>query len=57
MRLLTDVELLRDLEPTVAANLNRHLAMAEEWLPHEWVPWSRGRDFTGEDGRAWTPHQ
>ena len=57
MRLLTDVELLRDLEPTVAANLNRHLAMAEEWLPHEWVPWSRGRDFTGEDGRAWTPDQ
>jgi acyl-[acyl-carrier protein] desaturase len=57
MRPLTDVELLRELEATVAANLNRHLELAEEWLPHEWVPWSRGRDFTGADGLAWAPEQ
>ena len=57
MRPLTDVDLLRELEPTVAANLNRHLDMAQEWLPHEWVPWSRGRDFTGDDGLAWAPEQ
>jgi acyl-[acyl-carrier-protein] desaturase len=31
--------------------------MAQEWLPHEWVPWSRGRDFTGEGGLAWAPEQ
>jgi acyl-[acyl-carrier-protein] desaturase len=54
---LSDVELLRELEPTVAANLDRHLAMAQEWFPHEWVPWSRGRDFTGEGGLAWAPDQ
>src|SRR5262245_61291730 len=53
MRALTDVDLLRELEPTVAANLNRHLDMAQEWLPHEWVPWSRGRDFTGDGGLPW----
>jgi acyl-[acyl-carrier-protein] desaturase len=57
MRPLTDVELLRDLEATVAANLNRHLQMAQEWLPHEWVPWTRGRDFTGDGGLAWAPGQ
>src|SRR5262245_46603652 len=57
MRPLTDVDLLRELEATVAANLNRHLQMAQEWLPHEWVPWSRGRDFTGDDGLAWAPGQ
>jgi acyl-[acyl-carrier-protein] desaturase len=57
MRSLTDIEVLRELEPVVAANLNRHLGMAQEWLPHEWVPWSRGRDFAGDDGFAWTPGQ
>jgi acyl-[acyl-carrier-protein] desaturase len=57
MRPLSDVDLLRELEPTVAGNLNRHLAVAQEWLPHEWVPWSRGRDFTGDGGLAWTPEQ
>src|SRR5690349_1749718 len=57
MRLLTDVELLRELEATVAVNLERHLQMAQEWLPHEWVPWSRGRDYSGDDGLAWDPSQ
>jgi len=57
MRTLTDVDLLCELEPTVAANLNRHLDMAQEWLPHEWVPWSRGRDFTGDAGLPWAPAQ
>src|SRR6476661_1675706 len=57
MRTLTDIDVLRELEPTVAANLNRHLEMAREWLPHEWVPWSRGRDFGGDGGAAWTPEQ
>jgi acyl-[acyl-carrier-protein] desaturase len=55
MRALTDAELLRELEPTVAANLERHLSMAQDWLPHECVPWSRGRDFTGEEGEPWAP--
>jgi acyl-[acyl-carrier-protein] desaturase len=57
MRHLSDLELLGELEPTVAANLERHLSMAEEWLPHEWLPWSRGRDFTGQTGLAWAPDQ
>jgi acyl-[acyl-carrier-protein] desaturase len=57
MRPLTDRELLEELEPAVASNLDRHLGMAQEWLPHEWIPWSRGRDFAGEDGLAWSPEQ
>jgi acyl-[acyl-carrier-protein] desaturase len=57
MQSVTDPELLRELAPTVAANLDRHLAVAQEWLPHEWVPWSRGRDFRGERGIGWTPDQ
>jgi acyl-[acyl-carrier-protein] desaturase len=53
----TELDLLRDLEPIVVANLNRHLAVAQEWLPHEWIPWSRGRDFTTEGGGPWSPEQ
>jgi len=54
---LSDADLLRELEGTVAKNLNRHLELAQEWLPHEWVPWSRGRDFTGDGGLAWAAEQ
>ena len=34
--------LLKELAPTVEDNLNRHLGVAQEWMPHEYVPWSRG---------------
>jgi acyl-[acyl-carrier-protein] desaturase len=50
--------LLRELEATVEANLNRHLSTAKEWFPHQYVPWSEGRDFDGLlDGDAWDPSQ
>jgi acyl-[acyl-carrier-protein] desaturase len=50
--------LLRDLEPVVEANLNRHLATAKEWFPHEYVPWSQGTDFDGVlDGSPWEASQ
>ena len=50
--------LLHDLEPVVEANLNRHLATAKEWFPHEYVPWGEGRDFDGVlGGLAWQPEQ
>jgi acyl-[acyl-carrier-protein] desaturase len=52
------VSLLRDLEPVVEVNLNRHLATAKEWFPHEYVPWSQGTDFDGVlGGQAWEPGQ
>lgn len=44
--------LLTELEPIAEGLLNKHLASAKEWFPHELVPWSRGRDF--EPGEAWT---
>ncbi|WP_329245886.1 acyl-ACP desaturase [Actinoallomurus sp. NBC_01490] len=47
--------LLMELEPVVAAELDRHLSVAREWFPHQYVPWSRGRDFDGPmDGEAWS---
>jgi len=49
--------LLKELEPTVARNLERHLAAARDWLPHEYVPWSEGRNFSLMDGEAWSVEQ
>src|SRR5512146_419488 len=51
---LTQTQLLLELEPVVESNLNRHLSMAKEWFPHEYVPWSDGRNFDGPlNGDAW----
>ncbi len=43
----TTAELLMELEPVVATELDRHLSTAKEWFPHDYVPWSEGRDFDG----------
>ena len=52
----TTSELLLALEPTVAGELDRHLSVAKEWFPHEYVPWSQGRDYDGPmEGDAWSP--
>ncbi|WP_433175071.1 acyl-ACP desaturase [Actinoallomurus sp. CA-150999] len=52
----TTTELLMELEPVVAVELDRHLSTAKEWFPHQYVPWSQGRDFDGPfDGEAWSP--
>jgi acyl-[acyl-carrier-protein] desaturase len=54
----SQTDLLIQLEPVVEANLNRHLTQATEWFPHEYVPWSQGRDFDGVlGGEAWEPSQ
>jgi len=54
----SDTALLSDLEPFAAAEVDRHMSTAKEWFPHEYVPWSRGRDFEGMfGGEAWTPEQ
>jgi acyl-[acyl-carrier-protein] desaturase len=47
--------LLHELEPVVEQNLERHLGLAKDWNPHDYVPWSRGRDFAFLGGEDWTP--
>ncbi len=54
---LADPQLLAELEPVVEENLNRHLSAAQEWMPHEFVPWSQGRDFADLGGEAWSLEQ
>ncbi|MGL5830260.1 MAG: acyl-ACP desaturase, partial [Angustibacter sp.] len=58
MQDLTEVQLLTELEPVAAVELNRHLETAKEWFPHDYVPWSEGRNFDGIfGGEAWDPEQ
>jgi acyl-[acyl-carrier-protein] desaturase len=46
--------LIRDLEPVVGVELERHLSVQKNWYPHEYVPWSEGRNFAGPlNGDAW----
>ena len=48
-------DLLYELEPVVAANLERHIKLAKPWMPHDYVPWSQGRDFAFLGGEDWRP--
>ncbi|MCX2180372.1 acyl-ACP desaturase [Streptomyces sp. SKN60] len=55
----TDARLLYALEEAVEKEINRHLKVYKDWMPHEYVPWSDGRNFPGlfEDGEAWDRSQ
>ncbi|MEU3169995.1 acyl-ACP desaturase [Streptosporangium sp. NPDC006930] len=54
MREFSETELLLELEPVVAGELDRHHKVAKEWFPHEYVPWSEGRNYDGlYGGDAW----
>lgn len=52
---LTNLQLLHELEPVVEDLLNRHLSMFKEWNPHDYVPWSDGKNFHALDGQDWEP--
>ena len=56
-RVLTDIELLQELEPIAEFNLNRHLSVATEWHPHDYVPWDQGRNFAAMGGADWSEGQ
>ncbi|MEV6134797.1 acyl-ACP desaturase [Nocardia sp. NPDC051990] len=55
--LLTDRELLASLADEVELNLRRHVAAADGWQPHEYVPWDDGRNFGFLGGIDWEPEQ
>ena len=50
---MTPQSFIAELEPVAGQLLDRHLATAKEWFPHELVPYGRGRDF--ERGYEWSP--
>jgi acyl-[acyl-carrier-protein] desaturase len=52
----TDLDrmILNELTPDAERLLARHVEVAQEWFPHEYVPYRLGRDF---DSEPWTPDQ
>nr|WP_040859114.1 acyl-ACP desaturase [Nocardia niigatensis] len=54
---MTASAVLTELEPVAEANLNRHLSLAKEWHPHDYVPWDEGRNFAAMGGDDWEPGQ
>src|SRR5258705_3286930 len=46
--------LLQELEPEAGRLFDRHAKVAQEWFPHDYIPYRLGRDF---DKEPWTPHQ
>jgi acyl-[acyl-carrier-protein] desaturase len=49
-----DIALLNELEPEAARLYDRHARVAQEWFPHDYIPYRLGRDF---DKEPWTPDQ
>ena len=45
---MDDRALLSELEPEAERLLNRHLDSAEEWYPHDYVPWDRAQRLLTE---------
>ena len=54
---LTDLQLLTELQPVVEENINRHMKMAREWNPHDYIPWSDGKNYYALGGQDWHPDQ
>jgi acyl-[acyl-carrier-protein] desaturase len=52
--LADDRALLEELEPEAARLFDRHAKVAQEWFPHDFIPYRLGRDF---DKEPWTPDQ
>ena len=46
--------LLLELEPEAGRLYDRHVKVAQEWFPHDFIPYRLGRDF---DKEPWTPDQ
>ena len=46
--------LLLQLEPEAGRLYDRHAKVAQEWFPHDYIPYRLGRDF---DKEPWTPDQ
>ncbi|WP_197378668.1 acyl-ACP desaturase [Mycolicibacterium mengxianglii] len=54
---LTDLQLLHELEPVVEKNINRHMSMRKDWNPHDYIPWSEGKNWYALGGQDWEPGQ
>ncbi|WP_165691796.1 acyl-ACP desaturase, partial [Mycobacteroides abscessus] len=41
----------------VEENVHRHLGVTKDWNPHDYVPWSEGKNYKALGGQDWDPEQ
>ncbi len=49
---MDEAHLIQELTPVIEQLFERHLSTSKEWFPHEFVPYSRGRDHV--PGEVWS---
>ena len=54
---LPNIELLRALEQVAEKLINRHMSMTKDWNPHDYIPWSEGKNYYALGGQDWDPDQ
>ncbi|MGB3485369.1 MAG: acyl-ACP desaturase [Mycobacterium sp.] len=54
---LSDLQLIKELSPVVEENINRHMRMRKDWNPHDYIPWSEGKNWYALGGQDWEPGQ
>lgn len=52
---MTEADLLQELTPVAERLTHRHYDTCKPWYPHEFVPWSLGRDFDADE--SWDPDE
>ena len=52
---MNETQLLNELTEVAEKLTSRHYETCKPWYPHEYVPWSMGRDF--EPGTKWSPEE
>ena len=52
---MNETQLLHELTEVAERLTSRHYETCKPWYPHEYVPWSMGRDF--EPGTKWSPEE
>ncbi len=56
-RQLTQLELLHELSGAAEKEVDRHLAMAKDWSPHDYIPWDEGSNYSTLGGTDYDPEQ
>ncbi|MBS1691937.1 MAG: acyl-ACP desaturase [Actinobacteria bacterium] len=54
---MTDLQLLEELQPVVEQYMDRHMKMTKDWNPHDYIPWSDGKNYYALGGQDWDPEQ
>lgn len=49
------IQVFGEIVDKIEDAINHHLSRDNQWYPHEYIPWSEGKNFTYLDGKDWEP--